>query len=420
MMSKSGQNSHQTDNEPNNKSDVSIERALNEVGAQTKAVVNDLLNDKVSPKLNHPQDNARKVINSRDFDLGIGKSSSAAKSAPFDTTPPRSTPTLSENIDDQGEAEKEENGFTEGLDSKSCNEKVSDSKRDKQSLTKHSVHEETKRNKNLDPNIKASDEAANSDGLPLDQTNGDNDTPINGGTPGEKRAIGDSQSAKSVDSTRWGKPFVNKIKTWLGGTTVSRNSEGAQDSSDEDSESMTPDHQLMELPSIPVQFRPREINGFGILSKSQTLPMKTKKQYQNLLNSGLGCTLQFCKYLEIMSEKSKKQDITKSFALQFARMHYELTFTSAYLKTNEDIDTEILLQLKILFNDLFSNNYIIWIVNKFEYDDFGRKFRKTIAQVLRDEFQYDVSYKRERFYRDVVAASLTQWKKNIPFPERVL
>ncbi|KAI5951722.1 hypothetical protein KGF54_004797 [Candida jiufengensis] len=178
---------------------------------------------------------------------------------------------------------------------------------------------------------------------------------------------------------------------------------------------------LIELPLIPINYRSREINGFGILSKSQSLPMKIKKQYLHLLTSGVIELIEFCKYLEILNEKFKRHDnyaaIQQSFSNHFRKIHLDLPFTENDLKINEDINEELLLQLKILFNDLFQSNYIIWIVNKFEFDGFVKRFRKLIAHVLKNDFNYDVNYDREYFYKHVVAASLLEWRKNIPFPE---
>ncbi|KAI5964693.1 uncharacterized protein KGF55_001762 [Candida pseudojiufengensis] len=176
---------------------------------------------------------------------------------------------------------------------------------------------------------------------------------------------------------------------------------------------------LTELPSIPIHYRSRE-NGFGILTKSQTLPMKIKKQYFSLLTSAVVELIEFSKYLEILNERSKHENylfIKHSFSSHFSKVHSELPFTRFDLKTNETVNQELLLQLKILFNDLFQSNYIIWIVNKFEYNGFGKRFRKLISQTLAKEFTYDVSYDRELFYKHVIAASLLEWRKNIPFPE---
>lgn len=407
-MSKSCKSSQQTDNEPNNKSKKSIERALNEVKEQTKEVVDDHLKDGQS-KLNQTHENAKRVKSSRDFERGFEKNPSVAKAVLPDTERSNSTPTLVGKNDDQFEKGKEISGISNALNS-TCNVlDVPKTENGEQLLMSGNYSGETRESNTFK-------KEKNSGDATLSQA--DCKTHINGGTGNSDQIQADAQSGKSKDSTRWGKkPIVNMIRSWFTGAASHQASENElQSSTDDNSECVTPDVQLIELPEIPRQYRPREINGFGILSKSQSLPMKTKRQYQNLLNTGVTCTLQFCKNLEVMNEKSKKQDIKKAFALQFTRTHSELMFTEADLKTNDEVNTELLLQLKILFNDLVSSNHIIWIVNKFEYDDFGRKFRKTIAEVLRNEFQYDVSYKRDDFYRHVVAASLLQWRKSIPFP----
>ncbi|KAI3404379.2 hypothetical protein KGF56_002776 [Candida oxycetoniae] len=187
--------------------------------------------------------------------------------------------------------------------------------------------------------------------------------------------------------------------------------------SEELGSTLSSDEFLTQLPNIPVQYRPKEINGFGILSQSQSLPVRIKKQFELLLTTAVQQELEFCKYMEILHERSKNQDIRNLFLLQFDKMHATLPFTNDYLALNDEVNEEMLLQLKVLFGDIFNNNYTVWIVNKFEYNGFSRKFRKVIADVLRTEYQFDISYRRESFYRQVIAASLIQWRRHIPFAD---
>ncbi|CAK9440310.1 uncharacterized protein LODBEIA_P44100 [Lodderomyces beijingensis] len=188
-----------------------------------------------------------------------------------------------------------------------------------------------------------------------------------------------------------------------------------------DSEGATTDmssHEcLTQLPNIPFQYRPKEVNGFGILSQSQSLPSKIKRQFELLLTSALQLELEFCQFLEMLHERSKRQDIRNIFLSQFDKMHRALPFTVEYLNANDDISEEMSLHLKVLFGDIFNNNFVVWIANKFEYNQFSRRFRKTVVEVLRNDYQFDISYRRETFYRQIIAASLIQWRRHIPFSD---
>ncbi|RCK54443.1 hypothetical protein Cantr_03889 [Candida viswanathii] len=201
----------------------------------------------------------------------------------------------------------------------------------------------------------------------------------------------------------WPACFASKLP----GDASSQLADTDQNSS-EKSSNKSPD-----VPDIPTQYRPKEINGFGMFSKSQSLPMETKKNYHKLLSTSLELILEFCRYLEILNERSGKQDIQDAFLIQFGRFHSGLPFTDT--EGSEVLNEEELVQLSSLFNDIYNNNNTIWIANKFEYTSFSRKFRKAISETLESDYQIKISHKRNLFPRQVICASLIQWKRNIPF-----
>ncbi len=172
---------------------------------------------------------------------------------------------------------------------------------------------------------------------------------------------------------------------------------------------------LQKLPEISTQYRLKEINGFGVLSTTQSLTPANQQIYQKLVATGLELSLEFCRYLEILNERSMKQDIKDSFLIQFGRIHSGLPFTTNH--TNSDATKEELLHIGELFDEVFNNNNTVWIANKFEYNSFGRKFRKAIVETLESDYQIRISHRRDLFPRQMIAASLFQWKKNIHLPE---
>lgn len=380
----------QNDNDSVNKTKGTVVNGLGEKEEQGKDTTGEVLNDNQLKQVHLPA-NAGGAEGGNNSPLGNEKNSLAAN---VDFSDTKNVPALS---GDGKDGNLSGNAMTNSLNN----------------LVSNNIERFFRRSKQKEESVKKKEQAVSGDVslIPLEEDGTPRNTPPNDTNM-------DTQSVKSADSTKWSKKqILSLVFSLFAGTPPQDNPKSNPNSSDEDSDFTTPNIQLIEMPKIPSRFRAREINGFGILSNSQSLPMETKKQYQNLLNSGVTCVLQFCKYLEITSERSKKQDIRKSFIVQFSRMHSELAFTVANLNGTEKVNTELLLLLKTLFNDLFSCNHIIWIANKFEYDDFGRKFRKTIAEVLREEFQYEVSHNRDDFYRHVIAASLLQWKRNIPFPK---
>ncbi|KAL6452405.1 hypothetical protein SBY92_001663 [Candida maltosa Xu316] len=171
---------------------------------------------------------------------------------------------------------------------------------------------------------------------------------------------------------------------------------------------------VSKVPEIPSSYRPKEISGLGIYPKSQSLSQETRKNYQKLMTGSLELILDFCRYLEVLNERSEKQDIQDSFSIQFARFHSGLPFTD--LNGDDALTDDELMRLSNFFNDIFINNNTIWIVNKFEYNSFGRNFRKAIAETLESDYQISISHKKHLFPRQVIAASLIQWKRNISFP----
>lgn len=211
---------------------------------------------------------------------------------------------------------------------------------------------------------------------------------------------------KKTWSSFW-KSWSTCLTSKLGGDVPSQLGDTDQNSS-ENSVSKS-----LDIPDIPTQYRPKEINGFGMFSKSQSLPIETKKNYQKLLSTSLELILEFCRYLEILNERSGKQDIQDAFLIQFGRFHSGLPFTET--EGNEALNEEELVQLSNLFNDIYHNNNTIWIANKFEYTSFSRKFRKAIAETLESDYQIKISRKKTLFPRQVICASLIQWRRNIPF-----
>ena len=77
---------------------------------------------------------------------------------------------------------------------------------------------------------------------------------------------------------------------------------------------------LQKLPEISTQYRLKEINGFGVLSTTVTYSCKST-DLSKLVATGLELSLEFCRYLEILNERSMKQDIKDSFLIQFGRIH---------------------------------------------------------------------------------------------------
>lgn len=405
-MSKSIKTSLQTDNEPKSTTIMSNEATTNEVEELTKEATRDLAKDN-DAKSSQTSESTKRIRRFRDLKRGSDKSSSVAKTEPEQYK----TKNLDTKIGDQNERDHN----TIALSDVSNSKNLEPAEGNKPLM----VDDESSDNTDVKVNTTIQQVKNGDAGNSTVEDKREKNIPANGAVVKGKQKGGDSQSIESSDTVKSGKkPFTNLVKSWLGMGAIPQVplKRKVQDSTDEESDCVISAVQLIELPKIPLQFRAKEINGFGVLSSSQKLPKETKKEYTNLLHCGVTCVLLFCKSLEIMNQRSKKQDIRESFTKQFTKMHSELAFTKEDLKTNGDINTELLLHLKMLFNDLFSNNSIIWIVNKMEYDNFGRKFRKTIAKILREEFQYNVSHKTENFYREVVAASLSQWRRNIPFP----
>ncbi|KAI5957589.1 hypothetical protein KGF57_003283 [Candida theae] len=418
-MTKPLETSSHTTNESRDNAKRSIGDALDAVEEQTTEVGKDNVKDGDS-KSGQTSDATTRARKARDGPKSIVKGvSSVGKSEP---TQSKTISTLDGKFKEHGESHGNKSTSSDASGPKEDSLGNNMGRSEEQLVPQEDPSCRNKNDENFDSgepknSQEVLEESSHSAGRKSD---GHNDTSTKDtGLGPQQDNNNDSQSIESSDSFGWGKKQItNMVKSWFGVTATDKSlkSKSGQESADEDSECATPEVQLIELPMIPSRYRAKEINGFGVLAKSQKLPKQIEREYRNLLNTGITCVLQFCKSLEILHEKSRKNDISKLFAVQFTKMHFELTFTEEDLKTKGDIDGELLRHLKILFNDLFSSNNIIWIVNKFEYDDFRRSFRKTIARVLREEFHYDVSYKREEFYRDVVAASLSQWGRNIPFP----
>lgn len=174
-------------------------------------------------------------------------------------------------------------------------------------------------------------------------------------------------------------------------------------------------YEMQKLPEISTQYRLKEINGFGVFPATQSLTPGQQKMYQILVTTALELNLEFCRYLEILNERSMKQDIKDSFLIQFGRIHSGLPFTANH--TASGSTREELSHLGELFDAVFNNNNTVWIANKFEYNSFGRKFRKAIAETLESDYHISISRRRDLFPRQIIAASLFQWKKNMHLSE---
>lgn len=254
----------------------------------------------------------------------------------------------------------------------------------------------------VDPNNESKDETA--DGLSIQGTVTSN-TSSSSFQPAPT-LVENSKPAK--------KSWSSILKSWSACLTSKLNTDLPSQLDDSDQNSSEKSiNKIPEVPDIPTQYRPKEINGFGMFSKSQSMPIETKKNYQKLLSTSLELILEFCRYLEILNERSGKQDIQDAFLIQFGRFHSGLPFTET--KGSEALNEEELVQLSNLFNDIYHDNNTIWIANKFEYTSFSRKFRRAIADTLESDYQIRISYKKTLFARQVICASLIQWKRNIPF-----